>query len=96
MATNTEVLQAIQKLDCKVENLNDSVVAHHAVDAEKGKILDKLYLDIHGNGKKGMKLEMEELKAWMGGSKKLAWIMVTAAVGSLTGALITILTAMAK
>ena len=85
---------AIAKLAEKMDSLSDSVITHHAQDAEKCRKLDQLYADIHGNGKRGMKVEIEELKTWMGGSKRFVWIMVTSAVGSLVGALITILTSM--
>ena len=70
MATNAEVLKVVEKIDEKLDALTESVIVHHAQDEDKCKKLDQLYIDIHGNGKRGMKVEIEQLKAWMGDQEK--------------------------
>lgn len=86
---NAQIVTAIEKLSDKLDVLSKSVEVHHALGREECKKLDQLFEDIHGNGKLGLRRDVDDLQRWMGGSKRLTWIIATACVGSLAGAVIT-------
>ena len=90
---NAQIVTAIEKLSEKFDELARSVEVHHALGREECKKLDQLFEDIHGNGKRGILREVDELQRWMGGNRRLMWIMVSATVASLVGAVITFVSA---
>lgn len=72
------------KMDSKFDALSTSVTEHHAKDLDKCAKIDQLYMDIHGdgNGKKGLRREVDAILAFMEGRRKMDWIVIGAAVSA--------------
>ena len=82
--------QQFDRMDGKFDELSKSVIAHHALDVEKCKILDQLHMDIHGdgNGRKGIRRELDSIMAFVESARKVMWVAVGGAITSVIGAFV--------
>lgn len=98
--TNAEIKVIVEQLSEqmksfieKFDDLNKAVISHHALDAEKCAKIDMLFQDVHGdgNGKKGIRRELDRVLEFIDTAKRFMWIVIGATATTVIGAIITII-----
>lgn len=84
MATVGEVKIIVERLDEKVEAMTVQLAAHMATDKANTEKLTALWQDVHGdgNGKRGIRRELDDVKHVMSRYERLSGIITAAAITS--------------
>lgn len=90
MATVKEVKEIVERLDEKLEAITVQLAGHIASDKANAERLTTLWEAIHGNGngKRGIRRELDDVKRFMDRYERLSGIITAAAITSAVTAIV--------